>query len=315
MKHIRSLFAFLALALVCDAQISRVPMSPPAKQILVNTNSFGVLGPISGNTNTLQEVLDWIDDYWPRFTNGTYVTMPTTVTNFQTLVNWLDTNFLTRVDTNILHITDTNTYYPSSNPSNYLNAAGVIAVGNTNWVPLTNQIGIGTITNEMGYAPRRFIGFRGYSYDYRVTIPAGTKTMLNDSALAGGTHDLIASKGVGSYTNTDVINKSLYSNSGRLQFQQPGWYQMSFNFGFIAPGTLSADTAIHVSMRNVTATNTLLLFSNWANEANAYCVGADMFYVASSSLTNIYGFTVDNTYGIPNITNILTSIQGQYLGE
>lgn len=269
-------------------------LGPPARQVLVSPASFSVF-PTTNSQG--QALFDWMDDYWPRFTNGTYATLPTAVTNIQTLVNWLGTSL----------------WYEASNPSNYVNGAQVISIGNTNWLSNTNVLlTIGDVTNQTAVGHRRFLGAKAGSYGFEVSITTG-KVALSQSTLAAGTASFETTQGSGVYSNTPILDSTNYTASGRIHLGVPGWYQVSYRIGITASDAI-ADRAVGAAVVHNADTNNLILVSPWQNEVNAYLAASGLMHVTQP--TNVYLLQLTSTYlSTSTVKVISTAFEAVYMGE
>lgn len=283
-------------------------LGPPARQVIVANTNFGV---INGTNSQAQGVLDWIDDNWPVFSPTLLTNIPAQVTNAQTLLNWMDTGVVTRVQTNI--------YYPASNPSNYLDTNAVLALGNTNWLSNTNRIlTIPDVTNEIGYAARRFVGFNavGYGYTYPVsqTTSAGPAQVFGSSGqFATGTYSITAAYGVGAYTNSKVVDTNAFTTSGQLKFSLPGYYFISIGSSWEVPADLADLKFISLSLvHNAGGAAVATLASGPHVEIDPYIGVSGLLYV--NNATNVYVMKYESSYVTPKINTSL-SVSGTYLGN
>lgn len=304
-QKIAVLFLTVA-ALSAPAQITnRIGgLGPPARQVIVANGAFDVF---PGTNNQAQALFDWMDDYWPRFTNGAYATIPTQVSNLQTLVNWLDTNMVGRSMTNV--------FYPSSNPSNYLDSLGTINVGNTNWVRITNATTVADVTNQIAFAARRFVGASAYAYNYSISAPTG-KSLLTAGMLSssgGGIAGFYSALGVGTASNSYVVDQTNYQSNARIKFGKAGYYRVSTTVGVTASPT-TLDKAVAIAMVDVTSTNFGIVLTPWANEQNAYLHASTVVNIGSA--TNVYALQLNNTYVSTSTVEVISvGFSAEYLGD
>lgn len=202
-----SIFFFLLATLFAPISFGANSQYVPARQVSINTNSFGSIiatNDVPSTQSTVQTAFEWLDDNFPTNISKTnvYATQTFVSNNF-----YLASNPSGYINT----ATASNLYYSISNPSGYVSSAYV-----SNYVA-SNSISMISVTN-FGIFP----AFR-LQHTQSVVVAANTWYNLPFSTndiefnVAGNT---LSSSNPCTYTVSTTNNRGIYLLNGHVQVIQ-----------------------------------------------------------------------------------------------